>query len=50
MSKHKTAEEKLHVSKNLRPTRQNLKTIKPDKSVVNPPAPPVGTNSKNQFR
>lgn len=49
MSKHASAEDKLHISPNLRAAKRLPK----QKFVHQPNAPagpPTGTNSKNQFR
>lgn len=49
MSKHSSAEDKLHISPNLRGVKQIPKqklTHQPN----DPAGPPTGTNSKNQFR
>ncbi|HEU5005156.1 MAG TPA: hypothetical protein VFT49_03675 [Candidatus Saccharimonadales bacterium] len=49
MSKHKSADEKLHSS---RPKRASLNSrrLTPTNQQQLSPAPPKGTNSNNQFR
>lgn len=49
MSKHMPAEQKLHVATELKPSKRMTKPeLKHQTS--EPPGPPTGTNSKNQFR
>jgi hypothetical protein len=49
MSKHSSPEDKLHISPNLRVTKP-LPKQKLSHQSKEPPGPPTGTNSKNQFR
>lgn len=49
MSKHSSAEDKLHISPNLRPSKRLTKQKLIHQS-NDPTGPPIGTNSKNQFR
>lgn len=49
MSKHISADQKLQVATDLKPSKQVSKAdIKHQSS--EPPGPPAGTNAKNQFR
>jgi hypothetical protein len=50
MSKHKTAEDKLHVSNSVKPQNQGKYKDVAKKVKVAPPAPPKGTNAYNQYR
>lgn len=49
MSKHSSAEDKLHISPNVRPAKKVPKQ-KLSHQPNEPAGPGVGTNSKNQFR
>jgi hypothetical protein len=49
MSKHASAEDKLHISPHLRPSKIPKQKLN-SKAVVQPPGPPKGTNANNQFR
>jgi hypothetical protein len=49
MSKHASAEDKLHISQSLRAKKFPAQKIH-YRGSASPTGPPVGTNSKNQFR
>lgn len=49
MGKHSSAEEKLHVAPSLK-SKPLPKHKQDDRDMPAPITPPVGTNSKNQFR
>jgi hypothetical protein len=49
MSKHASAEAKLHISPNLRIPKIPKQKLT-NRSVNEPPGPPKGTNSNNQYR
>jgi hypothetical protein len=49
MSKHSSAEDKLHISPSARSQKLPPQKIA-DRNIVSTPGPQTGTNSKNQFR
>lgn len=49
VSKHISAEQKLQVSTRLKPSKR-VSEPKLKHQTSEPPGPPIGTNSKNQFR
>jgi hypothetical protein len=51
MSKHATAEDKLHVSQQVRPKQQkSARLTASQKNQNTPQMPPKGTNANNQYR
>jgi hypothetical protein len=50
MSKHKSAEQKLHISAQLRSGNKSMQKKAAQNVDTVHPGPPKGTNSNNQFR
>jgi hypothetical protein len=48
MSKHKSAEEKLHVSQPAKSNQRNVRAVSAQNQIS--PAPPKGTTANNQYR